>query len=121
MSENAENNWHLWRPSVISVRDETSETNYSGNVITGPNFSKAEIETQIGGKGAELTEEIRNAGDEVATDVQNTMQSLLYYSAVMADSVTGLREALLEAFGEPEISVIQFTLDVSYLGVGELA
>lgn len=117
MSENTENNWRLWQPSVISVRDEASETNYSGNVITGPNFGKAEIEAQVGGKGAELTEEIRNAGDEVVTDAQNKMPPLFYYSTLMTDSVTGLREALLAIFGEPDPDAFsgRFVLGASQL------
>lgn len=114
----ADNNFHRWRPSVISAKNPAQDNAYVGNVIIGVNITRTEVIQQMNALGSDIVRQVNEEGDRY---IQEISDLLVKYEAV-SGILDNLFEVFVEKYGEadPDAFSGRFELGNSVLDSGIL-
>lgn len=106
-------NFHLWRPSVISAKNPAQDNAYVGNVIIGVNTTRTEVVQQMNSLGTELIQQVNDEGNLY---IQQINDLLVKYQTV-SNILDELFAEFVEEYGEPDPDAFsgRFVLGASQL------
>lgn len=118
MSEN--NEYHLWRPSVVLVHNPDETNEYTGNVLIGLNLTRTEVVDIIRNASIEHVARVEETGDFWVDKIAGLFTPINMIAEAVATVNDGLSVILDDLFDAIDVDGSNFVLGSSRLGSGHL-